>query len=244
VLYFLSIFENAFNDNSALYGVKGSFPVDKSVHSFLTKVGFYDVAFIANRNSKLKINKTPKHIFVYDNKTNVDEVERICKFIFRDNLSANPASHKLYETLVEMMENSESHAYIPNRKHLPYWYILAWNNKDDKCYEIAFLDTGTGIPATVRKSIPEQGSRIVRKNDAHLLKAAMKGGKSRSRTGKAYRNRGLPSILNIMKQDYFYGFELMSDQGSCAIADDKKARFENLPFTFNGTLAFWKVRRD
>ena len=86
--------------------------------------------------------------------SNGELVGQICEFVIRsgrqiDNLSTK----RLYPMLVELMTNTKQHAYNDKGHMISNWYVFAEDVGDE--VRFVFLDTGVGIPNTLRYKIVE-----------------------------------------------------------------------------------------
>lgn len=212
------------NDSSKYMDVmfKGSFPKDKNAYNVLLSSGFTDYV---NVNARKDIRPKDNKIRILKGKlVNPQIASEICTFVQKNfELEENETS-VVYKTLVELMENTRHHAYDESCGFLPKeWYIFA--ECIDEKIVVTFLDTGLGIPATVRKSIrdflPFNG------DDAKLMQSTLNGD-WRTETEDRNRGKGLPKIAQnccssgLMKNMYIY-----SGKGVCMIDNTIRKKRNN-----------------
>ena len=105
-------------------------------------------------------------------------------------------------------------------------------------YKFTLLDTGVTIPYTVnKKSIFEN-----LENDSSLVASALEGDTLRSRTGFAYRGKGLPDI----RESVFCGFvdkmNIISRKACCQLIYGKNLiNKSELGCPLRGTLYYWEL---
>ena len=122
------------------------------------------------------------------------------------------------------------------------WYIYA--ESVDDSIEFIFLDTGEGIPATIRKNFAEIVFQLVLKtqNDARFISSALKGA-FRTETKEGYRGKGLPGIYEDSKSGNISGLTILSGNGECFASDSYEIIEKNSDSFFEGTLVRWKYNK-
>lgn len=232
VLYVLSMFD-FFKKKLRYYSVKGNEPIDLKSRKILKESGFYNfvnAAFPTLPDSNTLSIKSGEKV-----------EELIAKEVtdFTKNHFKNTGNHQsfdsIYITLVESMENTNSHAYAEG-EFLPRWWLSAYYDEAEDKVNFTFLDNGKGIPATVESKFLEKVSIVSGGQDAKLIMSALEGLKMRSRTGKSYRGKGLPRIYKYLVESQIESLVIISNQGYL-VADQKK--MVTLKNSFRGTLLSW-----
>ena len=144
----------------------------------------------------------------------------------------------LYQTIIELMENTKAHAYSED-DICKYWYLYV-ATRDNGTIRFSIVDTGEGIPETVRKNWFEPLTRIIGvKKDSELIESALLG-ENRSETGKYFRGKGLPKIRSCCESLRINNLTIVSGRGVCYITDGKIA-LKELKERFVGTVVTWDI---
>lgn len=123
-----------------------------------------------------------------------------------DGRVAEPLLDSLYRGLSEAMTNCHHHAYINVREDglnskptERTWWMFS--QEKDGVLSVAFCDLGVGIPATLPQKQPSIWRTIVSLgqagSDSEIIAKAVES--SLSRTGKAYRGKGLRQLLEAVQ---------------------------------------------
>ena len=108
------------------------------------------------------------------------------------------------------MSNTVHHAYDEKGLMAPCWYLYAINK--GKSILFAFIDTGNGIPSTVKRKWIEKLPLAI--SDSELIYSAFLG-ESRTETGLYNRGHGLPALYEKVKSGRLKNFYVLSGSGSC-----------------------------
>lgn len=242
VMYILAILRNIKGKDVLKYHFAGNEPINENARKLFVESGFFN--YVYSRNPLLK--KSSENIQITTGK-NVDAsiVGKICDFIntkFNTKLSF---TDEIYEVLVELMTNAVQHAYAEEEVlKVNNWYIFVGELEKD-CIHIVFLDTGLGIPQTVKKNFGEKVKELIfNKNlDSNYIQSALDG-EFRTRTKKENRGKGLPSVKSYVYDnkdvDDFYIF---SGYGCCKLNRNEKRGILNEDFDqkIYGTLFCWNI---
>jgi hypothetical protein len=151
----------------------------------------------------------------------------------------------IYATIIECMANTNNHAFGVPRLYRQgkHWYAMAWNDKKNGFMEFAFIDTGAGIPKTVRKHWGEKLFAMIGKcSDANLIKAALEGKFLRSQTGLKQRGKGLPRIARHAADKLITRLMVRSLKGLVTLREDGSGAVDDKAWMFQGSLLSWRVR--
>lgn len=178
-------------------------------------------------------------------KTDVEHIRKIALFT-KDKLHIEISDLDfITSTLVELMNNTEQHAYDYSDDKL--WYIFVEDTKSS--LKFTFLDTGKGIPETMRKSFGENIDDllpILNDDHSYFIFEALKGEFLRSSTDVYYRNTGLPEIYKHYRERKLSKLKIISCKGVCNFYDSDRTHpnLYNLTNSFNGTLFTWEIKKD
>ena len=142
------------------------------------------------------------------------------------------------------MSNTQEHAYNGNKKHYDNWLLFLQFYPEKSSIDFIFLDTGYGIPTTVRKQKLEVARQWFAKlgktefNESDLVNSALNGA-FRTRTKKRHRGKGLPKIYKYYNEGYINELNILSNKA--CITPDKQF---DLMKEMTGTLYFWKITKD
>jgi hypothetical protein len=159
----------------------------------------------------------------------------------------------LHSGIDEAITNVTHHAYPASCEILPRdqnWYLTGSFNESKRELKIVFFDQGVGIP----KSLPSSSvwERVLgalsvvpvadQKRDEVLLKAAMEI--SRTSTGAHDRGKGLPDMLEFIKQRKNGYLSVFSSRGlyKFSIKNGKESvKTERFSIPVCGTLIIWQT---
>jgi hypothetical protein len=223
--------------------VSGNLPNDPTARELIRRSGFLD--FMVSRDS---LPPHDERLFSIHRGHNVDtqSADALIGFVMRSfQLTDNtPLTRSLYRTLVECMANTNNHAYAsmtfrPRRK---FWYIAASLNIAQQSVDFVFLDSGDGIPETIRKDWGEVLKKLITSDDAGLLQSAVQG-EFRTRTRQQKRGKGLPSIHAQVKQGQLRRLVIRSLKGQVS-ASGEQLTATPMNWRFQGTMLSWSVTKQ
>ncbi len=233
LMYILAIVHNIKKRSVYNFGFEGNMPDDPEALRLFKESGFLNymntrVNSIEPTNEKLQI--------VSGKNTQSPSAKDIVDFARILKTKEQKRKLKaLYRVLVELMSNTGTHAYNDTGIMRKNWYVFAEYIGDR--IKFVFLDTGQGIPATMkRKGIREL---LGWKSDEGLILATLKE-RFRSQTGQTNRGYGLPGTYKICKEGLLEKFTVISGRGRCEINVDED-RTIRLPKQIYGTLFYWEI---
>lgn len=238
VMYIIAFMNNFKRLKILNVHIAGNLPKNESARIFLEDVGFYSYV----RSLKSTHPQNIKDRFQISHGKNADGtlVGKICDFINKIMGKTDLIDTKrLYPMIMELMTNTRQHAYNKNNMSSIMecnWYIFAENL--DNCIKFVFLDTGVGIPATLRYNYFEKISKMFLKNDASFISSALQGA-FRTETKKSNRGKGLPGIYQDSITERIRNMTIISGKGKCTILDNGMIQEDNLSSHFEGTLFCW-----
>lgn len=223
----------------------GNRPKGARARSLMSRSGFFDFVY---SNDVRDIEQDDRNIRISSGK-DVDGAlaSRICDFVCGSLVEDLVATKGLYKIIMELMTNTKQHAYNGYPASAgDSWYVFAEDVGGS--VKIVFLDTGDGIPKTIRKTLGENLSAViadvgwaVEKKDAGYIASALRG-ESRTETKEKHRGKGLPEICESVCNGHITGLSILSGLGMCRVMDTGEIIEENLSTPFYGTLFMWDVK--
>ncbi len=240
IMYVIAILRNARKLQLLNIACVGNEPENVAAKNLLNKVGFYKYVRsrtyhpITGNNENIQIS-SGEH-------ADGALAARICDFVHthvrsNDDL-AMIRTKRLYPMIIELMTNTKQHAYNEGKKMFSNWYIYV-ENKPSRI-QFIFLDTGAGIPNTIRKTLSERILQILYDNDAKYIASALRG-EFRTETKMANRGKGLPEIYENVKSERLCCLKIVSGKGFCYVTPDGVITEEIVSDEFNGTLFMWEI---
>lgn len=236
VIYLIVIIRNltAKRDNVRFFG---NLPESEDAKNLMLASGFDKfVKFKYNDFKTVELEKDLIKITSGD-ENNPTEAGNIIDFICRKSGRTPVAYRPIYKMLIELMANAKEHAYN-NSMMLPSWYCFVKCEEDFA--DFIFLDTGLGIPKTLRKNFFERIKLFNSPSESFLVASALDG-EFRTQTGKKYRGRGLPDIMNNQIQKRISNLTIISNRARIEIIDGIRHE-KDIRYPLVGTLFFWKVQ--
>ena len=234
IMYFLAMLKKI-KVLKIIYAFRGSMPKNMSCELLLRASGFFDYV-----TSHISPDLTRDSSIIQINTGQYAEtaiVERLCVFAM-SKLGVNRQDTKrLYEMIIELMTNTKQHAYNDNKRKFATteWYVFAKHDIESNSVRFIFLDTGEGIPSTVKKTFME-GLPVIGKSETSYIQSALEGELLRTRTGQAYRGKGLPKIYSFHKEGLIKDLTIISNYGYFG-----GKRSNDINRKLNGTLFYWEL---
>lgn len=233
IMYLLAIIYNINNIKNNIVRVKGNLPIDDNIREIFIKSRFTKILENDEFNS-LKGNKG----ILSGNDINSTVIGDIIQaMISHFNNPEKTNFSYLYNTLIELMENTISHAYINSYFMMNRWYLyIDYSNK----ISVTFVDTGLGIPETINKKYIENVSDFFLKNkNTHYILSALKG-EYRTRTKAKYRGKGLPQIFQYYEENKIKKLKIISCKEKVDM--DMKIDYSlNIKSYLKGTVFYWEI---
>jgi hypothetical protein len=220
--------------------VSGSVPRLDKARQILMESGFFD-----HVKHGLALQATSQGRMVHFEGTKVDPV---CArdLIFQGtevSTGQRKDSEPAYCLILEAMQNTLDHAHVhPARGLSPFktetWWAMVYADIDRKRICFALLDTGVGIFRSAKVKGWRRADRAIRKAaNIDILKLMLRGG-IESRTGLAYRGKGLPSMNRYSESREIRDFLILSNSVHGKIEEH---RFTSLASEFQGTMLYWEI---
>lgn len=239
LLYLLAIIDEMKFKSIPIY-IQGNLPKDPVAKEIFVKSGFLKYV----KSNSPSISSSDDCVQIYDgNDTDPQIAKKLCLFAM-DKLNIDRNYTKgLFVIVMEIVSNTKHHAYSASAS-LPKWYAYAWYNKNRNEISFAIMDTGLGIPNTIRKNWAEKVSELLRKlplmksQDSTLLRSVLNGD-FRTQTKEKYRGKGIPEIQSYSTKKYITDLTIVSNTGYVSIDNNKEIEFTT---PLCGTLFSWRMK--
>lgn len=238
IMYLIAVMRNHKKSQIKQYVFMGNYPIDMEAREIFTESGFHK--FVKSKLRRLPNNSEKKSI-ISGKRSDAASASEFCDFVCgKLNVSITYTS-MLYEVIIEMMSNVLYHAYIDDEEMSPQWYMYA--EYEGGQIKILFLDTGVGIPNTVKKhSLYEKvTSRIGLGSESRLIKSALDGD-FRTQTEKDNHGKGMPYINEFAFDEKVRDFHIISGKGHCWMNTANHAmKYMDLSNHLNGTIYSFSI---
>lgn len=236
LMYLLAVISNLNEKFADKYYFSGNDPLDNSVRLKFRESGFCN--FVKHRN-KIDIRRNTEKIQIVTGDDCDTEVARqLTDFIRLKGTLDHSTTRFLYAMIIELMSNTHKHAYNRDDMILPRWYCYAEYDGND-IISFTFMDTGVGIPASVRKKFFEKIDFLGLKSESSYIVSALNG-EFRTETGKPYRGKGLPKIKDICMQQKIKRLRIISNNADVCIEKGGVKQLKNKSL-LRGTLYTWDI---
>jgi hypothetical protein len=245
IMYIIALIKNVKRVNAFQIECVGNLPICDEAKRLIEESGFYNFVTAINRPVMATTNSSKIQI------TSGREADgaltgTICDFVHAVSGRSRIETKRLFSMIMELMTNTKQHAYRGEAGIMvDKWYVFAENTSD--YIQFVFLDTGAGIPTTIKKKLTEKLKDVAMfwetgYNDAKYISSALKG-EFRSETGQGYRGKGLPGIYIDSCNGLVSELTIISGQGKCTVNPDCLIEEVRLETNFTGTLLMWKFRK-
>lgn len=226
--------------------IKGNYPVEEKVAILLKEIGFYKFLNIAPPETG---NNKPDRIYIKICSGNKSDGQIADNFIskFEKVIKFDPISRKrLYESLIECMDNVHAHAYLENRHSddlLGEWWMAGFCDPGTGQVAFVFWDQGVGIPTTLKEKLSLRIRGYIEWSEAKMIQKAVNEGITRRDSTR--HGNGLPSLKCFIDESSPDGFlRVISKHGDYMYCKNHKARSNDLSSPINGSLIVWTINPD
>lgn len=239
IMYLIAMIKNTKRVKAMGINCAGNVPREPMARTIFETCGFYTYV---SPQYNFKRPASNDHINITRGKEAAPEIAgNICEFVHAHSHCDRIATKALYKMILELMANTKQHAYTNNKEMDNNWYVYV--EDCDKYLRFVFLDTGSGIPNTIRtKGILEKVKNYFSLNDAYFIASALRG-ELRSETGLSYRGKGLPEIYNKVVSRYISEFSIVSGYGKCMVDENGDISESNFENELKGTMLCWKLNK-
>ncbi|WP_289062679.1 ATP-binding protein [uncultured Zobellia sp.] len=212
---------------------KGTKPKKDKPKNILEKSGFMN--FVVGKVREQ--NRTTRNIIFTTGKINTHQ-KNIVNAIHKANLTVwgeDGRSPLLYGTIVEMIKNSCKHAFKIEDK--VKWHIAVNHDEKNNKVKFSFVDNGIGIIKSFEKEDLMKIFGGYFRNNAEFIDAAYNSG-IESKTGKAWRGTGLPTIYETFSDKIIKKLVVITNNVYCDFETNKKFTLKE---PFSGTYYYWEM---
>lgn len=234
LMYLLAILKNIKGNFHGTFA--GNTPNNEKVKRQFIESGFY--RHVQHRKD-IKLYSTSDNIKISNGHlcdTNI--AKQISDFVAKKASVSITKCQFLYIMIIELMSNTHKHAYNNNNSLFPQWYCYVEYIYND-IIRFTFMDTGAGIPSTVRKNFMERIDLLkIRGEDRYVISAL--NGEFRTSTGHAYRGKGLPKIREFCTYEKIHNLRIITNGADVSVMPDGySSKIINTPL--QGTLYHWEI---
>lgn len=237
LMYLLALVNNLDNNFKNRCSFSGNVPNDKKVRKLFVESGFYQ--FVRHQGDTHLIRNNDTVQIMSGENCNTELAKRLCNFVCEKAHIDKKKCGFLYNIIIELMSNTHRHAY-PDGQNILHtrWYCFA-EFDGNQTISISFMDTGAGIPSTVRKNFLEQIDILRIKGEYSYVVSALKG-EFRTSTRKNNRGKGLPKIREYCLAGKIKDMHILANKAD-VIMQGEKYISKDLSFSFCGTLYYWDI---
>lgn len=237
LIYMIALIYNIKANKPLQYEFEGNLPLTKSAKEVFQNSGYLNYF----KMKKLKMPDSSSRVQIVSGKNvETETAKAICDFAIDKLGVTRTRMSVLYATLIELMSNTAKHAYRDNNGGMvARWYLHALY--DDNKISVSFMDTGEGIPNTLKKKIIE---KVLTIPDSQLIEISLTQ-QGRSETGLPNRGRGLPNLFQHVEKDEISDFYVLSGKGSC-IYNQKEGKLILQEYEYNiyGTIFNFSFKKE
>jgi hypothetical protein len=214
----------------------GNEPLNDKVKRAFAESGFYQYV---SYHGSTQLTKNKDNLQIVSGRNSDPQVaKQITDFVCSKAGVAEKSCSFLYIMMIELMSNTHKHAYNSMTPLAPHWYCFSeFDGKHTVSF--TFMDTGEGIPATVRKNIVEKIDFLKLKDDGKYVISALNGD-FRTATQLSYRGKGLPKIRRFCEEKKIYNMCIITNRAE-VIVSQKSMQSKNLNNPLLGTLYYWQI---
>lgn len=236
VMYLLALIRNERTSKKRNYFFSGIYPSDKEARKIFLESGF--TKFVRSNSRPIAVNNE-KFQIVQGTRNSPSDAGKICKFVNEKFHTSNVYTHDLYSVIIELMSNVYYHAYNNDDVMVQNWYLYAEYQQNE--IQIVFLDTGTGIPKTVKKNnfFEKINAKLSKDNgllkDYKLISSSLNG-EFRTQTMKENHGKGLPCVKEFVTSEKCKSFFVFSGKGCCKLNKEKQIKGYDSQNNLFGTI--------
>lgn len=237
LMYLLAIVNNLESNFQNKYRFSGNEPRDAAVKKLFTESGFYQ--FVRRRSSQPLTLENDNIQIISGENCDTTLAKKVSDYVCSKAGVGKRACSFLYNMMIELMSNSHKHAYNNPRNILHQrWYCFVEYDKDD-LLTFTFMDTGEGIPATVRRNFVERLDVLGLKSETSYVISALKG-EFRTATKKDFRGKGLPKIYEFCQDEKISKLHIVTNKADILVNQSNFTPKE-IGTPLRGTLYTWQI---
>lgn len=236
LMYLLALLNNANLVKSKNVSIAGNIPRDKNAKRIFIESGFFKYVHYTGKRITSRNNDNIQ--IVNGNNSDPFTARKVSDFVCeRVGISPRKCDF-LYIMLIELMSNTCKHAYNDsNNLFEPNWYCFIEYSKS--IITFTFMDTGEGIPATVRKNFTEKVDFLGIKGDDKYVVSALNG-EFRSSTRQFNRGKGLPKIKDFCDDEKIQNMRIITNKADVTVLKNRIQSY-TIKTPLQGTLYYWQI---
>ena len=236
LMYLLAIVNNLSENFQGKFSFSGNAPDKPEVKKLFAESGFYQ--FVKYQGTEPIIRNKDNIQIVSGENSDTSVAKRISDFVCKKAGISKQACSFIYVMMIELMSNTHKHAYA-NRKSVlfPRWYCFSEYDGQDTI-SFTFMDTGEGIPSTVRKNFAERIDFLKLKGDSKYVTSALDG-EFRTATEQTFRGKGLPKLREFCAQGKIQDMRIVTNYADVTV-HQTWYQANNLTNPLRGTLYYWQ----
>lgn len=236
LMYLLAIVNNLNQNFRNKYNFSGNAPLDITIRKKFIESGFYN--FVRHQGN-ISLSRTKDNIQIVTGEiSDTETAKQVVDFVCRKSGLSKRECNFLYIMMIELMSNTHKHAYNNDDTILARWYCFA-EYDEDETISFTFMDTGDGIPATVRKNFLERIDFLKLKEDYSYVASALRGD-FRTGTCQPNRGKGLPKIRDFCESNKIQNLQIITNRADVSLKTNEIFTHEN-ENAFTGTLYKWDI---
>lgn len=241
LMYLLAIVNNLNANFKNRYFFSGNVPTDEKVKKLFSESGFFHFVKYNGKEPLTKNNDTVQIMSGENCDTKL--AKRLTDFVCEKAGVYRRKCSFLYNMAIELMSNTHKHAYS-EKKGVWYsrWFCFAKYDRHNTISFI-FMDTGFGIPSTVRKNLKERVDFFKVFNKEHEYVESALNGDFRTATKKGYRGKGLPKIREFCTNKRINNLHIITNKAD-VLVKEKNYESRDISTPLRGTLYYWQIDLD
>ena len=237
LMYLLAIVNNLNGKFRNKYSFSGNAPNKPEVNKMFSESGFYH--FVKYQGTEPITRNKDNLQIVSGEKSETQIAKKMSDFVCSKAGVTKLESNFIYIMMIELMSNTHKHAYANRRSVLfPRWYCFSEYDGQDTI-SFTFMDTGEGIPSTVRKNFAERIDFLKLKGDSKYVTSALDG-EFRTATEQTFRGKGLPKLREFCAQGKIQDMRIVTNYADVTV-HQTWYQANNLTNPLRGTLYYWQV---
>lgn len=238
LMYLLAIVNNLSANFRGKYSFSGNVPKDARVRKLFSESGFYRFVRYQGNEPLTQNNDTVQIVSGEDCDTML--AKRLSDFVCeKAKVDDRRCCSFLYNMMIELMSNTHKHAYPQDNGVLhARWYCFAEYDKQGNI-SFSFMDTGTGIPSTVKKNFAERIDVLGIKGEHKYVVSALDG-EFRTATQEGHRGKGLPKIREFCTNRRIEELHILTNRADVKVHQHGYSS-KDIHTPLCGTLYSWQI---
>lgn len=237
LMYLLAIINNLRNKFRNKVFIYGNCPSDPNINKLFKESGFYK---FVKSTSILPFVKDSNTIQIVNGKNSDTEIaKQISDFVSNKTGLTRTECNFIYIMMIELMSNTHKHAYNGSTLLYNRWYCFCRYDQSHSRISFTFMDTGAGIPTTVRRNFAEKLD-IFKIIGEHRYVTSALDGKFRTATNLSYRGKGLPRIRQFCSDGKICNLRIITNKADIKV-NGAKYDAKELYSSLCGTLYYWEI---